>query len=180
MSATVKIVDLHSHAALSEPPPVSKRVLGRGLGSLMERANAADLQPSEARAGDDRTNASPSASAAGPGLRQFVQVSVGRKVLSTEAMSETASSPSSPSSPSSMPTAPTKRFRPAPMSSRRAPALGLVPLGLLLADATIMGLAFALMKAPAPSMERLLLCSLALGVACAAGCLAVVSAREES
>ncbi len=174
MSATVKIVDLHSHAALSEPPPVSKRVLGKGLGSLMERANAADLQPSEARAADDRTNASPSASAAGPGLRQFVQVSVGREVLSTGAMSKTASSPSS------IPTVPGKRFSPAPMSSRRAPAAGLVPLGLLLADATIIGLAFAWMKAPAPSAGRLLLCSLALAVACVAGCLAVVTTTEES
>ena len=153
---------------------MSKRVLGKGLGSLMERANAADLQPSGARVGVDRTDASPSASAAGPGLRQFVQVSVGREVLSTEAVSKTASSPSS------IPTVPGKRFSPAPMSSRRAPASGLVPLGLLLADATIIGMAFAWMNSPAPSVGRLLLCSLALAVACVAGCLAVVSSREES
>ena len=153
---------------------MSKRVLGKGLGSLMDRANAADLQPSEARAGDDRTQASPSSSAAGPGLRQFVQVSVGREVLSTEATSKTASSPSS------IPTAPAKRFSPAPMSSRRAPASGLIPLGLLLADVTILGLAFALMHSPASSIGRLLLCSLAVAVAGVAGCLAVVSAREES
>ena len=167
-------MDLHGRCAVMEPPPVSKRVLGKGLGSLMDRANAADLQPSEGRVGDDRTDASPSASAAGPGLRQFVQVSVGRENHSTEAISKTASSPSA------IPTAPAKRFGPAPMSSRRAPASGLVPLGLLLADATILGLAFALMNSPAPSIGRLLLCSLALAVACVAGCLAVVSAREES
>ena len=153
---------------------MSKRVLGTGLGSLMKRANAADLQPWEARVGDDRTDAAPSASAAGPGLRQFVQVSVSRESHSTEAISKTASSPSA------IPTAPAKRFGPAPMSSRRAPAPGLVPLGLLLADATILGLAFALMNSPAPSIGRLLLCSLALAVAGGAGCLAVVSAREES
>ena len=154
---------------------MSKRVLGKGLDSLMERANPVDSPTGEAPAGNDRAGAGASATVPGPGLRQFIRVNVGPDVSSMAPVSETASSPST------IPTAPTKRFSPAPLPVRRAPGLGLVPLGLLLADGTILGLAFALVKAsPAPSMGRLVVCSAALMVACVAGCLAVVAASEES
>ncbi len=158
-----------------ELPQVSKRVLGKGLGSLMDRAHATDSPSGEAPAGDARAGSAAAARVPGPGLRQFIRVNVGPDVSSTTPVSETASSPST------IAPAAAKRFSPAPLPVRRAPASGLVPLGLLFADATILGLSFALLKAsPAPSLGRIAVCSAALAVACVAGCLAVVAASEES
>jgi len=141
----------------------------------MDRPNATDSPAGEVPAGDERDGSAAAAKVPGPGLRQFIRVNVGSGVSSTTPVSETASSPST------IAAIPAKLFSPAPMPVRRATTWGIVPLGLLLADTTILGLSFALLKAsPAPSLGRIAICSAALAVACVAGCLAVVAASEES
>lgn len=171
----VNIAHLHWRCVVTDPRPVSKRVLGKGLGSLMDRANAVDSSTGETSVGAGRMVSAAPSTGPGPGLRQFIRVNVSPDASSMAPVSETASSPSPTSA------APAKRFSPAPLPVRRAPSLGIVPLGLLLADATILGLSLALLKAsPAPSLGRILVCSAALAVACVAGCLAVVAASEES
>lgn len=140
----------------------------------MERDNPTDVRPAAAPSGEDRADA-PSTSAPGPGLRQFIRFNVSPESGPVASTSETASSPTPATAPA------LQRPAPVPFSQRRAPASGLIPLGLLLADATILGLAFALLKAsPVPSTGRLILCGLAVAVACVAGCLAVITATEES
>ncbi len=156
---------------MTEPRRVSKRVLGKSLDSLMDGATKPEPSP---MTDELRAHPAPSASSAGPGLRQFVRVSVGAGAPVTEPVSETASSAPIQS------TASPKRFRPAPLPERRASSPGLVTLGLLLADAARLVLAFSLVNAtPGPSGARLLLCAMAVVVAGVVGCLAVVSLEEE-